>query len=173
MQVGGPWHPSPDRWAHHVPLAEGAAALQVNWGEVTVTHPDGEIPYPLAWITDWPIPAPNVAALVASRRAPGKLETGHNPTLKPQGDPLEHNFGHGKEPRSSRLATLSRRAFLVPTVLGFPDEHYRLVHAVWPSRQTCFQQVRALTHSLHFPSGAGRLRFILRGLELGPSAQGP
>jgi hypothetical protein len=42
-----------------------------------------------------------------------------------------------------------------------------------PSRQTFFQHVSALTHYLHFPSWAGLLRFMLRGLELGPYAKGP
>ena len=73
----------------------------------------------------------------------------------------------------SFLATLNLLAFLFHTVLGFSDEHYRLVRAALPSRQTFFQHVSALTHHLHFPSWAGLLRFRLRGLQLGPYAKGP
>lgn len=173
IKVGAQWHTYTYRWAHQVPLAEGADALKVNWCEVTVTDPDGKVLYHKAWITDWPITEKNVAALVAAGRARWKIENEHNNTLKTKGYHLEHNFGHGKEHLSSLLATLNLLAFLFHTVLGFSDEHYRLVRAALPSRQTFFQHVSALTHYLHFPSWAGLLRFMLRGLELGPYAKGP
>jgi hypothetical protein len=54
VKVGGQWHTYTYRWAHRVPLAEGADALKVNWCEVTVTDKDGKILYHNAWITDWP-----------------------------------------------------------------------------------------------------------------------
>ena len=173
VKVGRQWHTYTYRWAHRVPLAEGADTLKVHWCEVTVTDPDGKVLYHNAWITDWPISEQNVAALVASGRARWKIENEHNNTLKTKGYHLEHNFGHGKQHLSSLLATLNLLAFLFHTVLGFTDEHYRLVRAALPSRQTFFQHVSALTHYLHFPSWAGLLRFMLRGLELGPYAQGP
>ena len=64
-------------------------------------------------------------------------------------------------------------AFLFHSVPGLRDEQYRLVRAALPSRQTFSQHISALTHSLHFPSWAGLLGFLLRGLELGPYAKGP
>jgi len=173
LKVGSQWHTYTYRWAHQVPLTEGDDALKVNWCEVTVTDPDGQVLYHNAWITDWPITEQNVAALVASGRARWKIENEHNNTLKTKGYHLEHNFGHGQEHLSSLLATLNLLAFLFHTVLGLSDEHYRLVRAALPSRQTFFQHVSALTHYLHFPSWAGLLRFMLRGLELGPYAKGP
>lgn len=173
VKVGSQWHTSTYRWAPHVPLAEGAGTLKVNWCEVTVTDPEGQVLYHNAWITDWPITAQNVAALVASGRARWKIENEHNNTLKTKGYHLEHNFGHGQEHLAALLATLNLLAFLFHTVLGFSDEHYRLVRAALPSRQTFFQHVSALTHYLHFPSWAGLLRFMLRGLEIGPYAKGP
>ena len=64
-------------------------------------------------------------------------------------------------------------ASLLHTVLSLTDEHSRLVRAALPSRQTFFQDERALSRYLHFPSWAGLLRFMMRGLEIGPYAQGP
>jgi len=173
VKVGTQWHTYTYRWAHAEPLTEGDEALKVNWCEVTVTAPDGKVLYHNAWITDWPITAQNVVALVASGRARWKIENEHNNTLKTKGYHLEHNFGHGRKHLASLLATMNLLAFLFHTVLGFSDEHYRLVRAALPSRQTFFQHLSALTHYLHFPSWAGLLRFMLRGLELGPYAKGP
>ena len=62
-------------------------------------------------------------------------------------------------------------AFLFHTVLSFTDEHYRLIRAALPTRKTFFQDVRALTRSLYFPSWQGLLRFMMRGLEIGPYAK--
>ena len=116
-----------------------------------------------AWITDWPLTAPNVAALVASGRARGKIENEPNNTLQTKGYPLEHNFGHGQQHRSSLLAAMHLLAFLLHTVLGLGDEHSRLERAALPSRETFFQDRRALTRDLHFPSWAGLLHFMRRG----------
>ena len=112
-----------------------------------------------------------MAALAASGRARWKIENENNNTLKTKGYHLEHNFGHGKKHLSSLLAALNILAFLFHTVLAFTDERYRLVRAALPTRQTFFQDVRALTRYLCFPSWEGLLRFMMRGLEIGPYAK--
>ena len=171
VKVGSQWHTHTYRWAQAVPLAEGDNTLKVNWCELTVTDKDGKVLYHNAWITDWPITGQNVAALVASGRARWKIENENNNTLKTKGYHLEHNFGHGKQHLSSFLAAMNILAFLFHTVLGFTDEHYRLIRATLPSRKTFFQHMSALTHYLRFPSWAGLLRFMMRGLEIGPYAK--
>ena len=171
IKVGSQWHPHTYRWAKQVPLAEGDGPVKVNWCELTVTDKDGKVLYRNAWITDWPITGQNVAALVASGRARWKIENENNNTLKTKGYHLEHNFGHGKQHLSSLLAAMNILAFLFHTVLSFTDEHYRLIRATLPSRKTFFQDVRALTRYLHFPSWEGLLRFMMRGLEIGPYAK--
>mgnify|MGYP001164569374 CR=1 FL=1 len=171
IKVGSQWHTHTYRWANQVPLAEGENALKVNWCELTVTDKDGKVLYHNAWITDWPITEQNVAALVASGRARWKIENENNNTLKTKGYHLEHNFGHGKQHLSSLLAAMNILAFLFHTVLGFTDEHYRLIRVTLPSRKTFFQHMNALTHYLRFPSWAGLLRFMMRGLEIGPYAK--
>ena len=171
VKVGSQWHTHTYRWANQVPLAEGDSPLKVNWCEVTVSDKDAKVLYHNAWITDWPITEQNVAALVASGRARWKIENENNNTLKTKGYHLEHNFGHGKQHLSSLLAAMNILAFLFHTVLAFTDEHYRLIRAALPTRKTFFQDVRALTRYLSFPSWEGLLRFMMRGLEIGPYAK--
>ncbi len=170
VKAGRQWHTYTYRYAHQVPLAEGADALKVNWCEVTVTNPQGKILYHNGWITDWPITEKNVIGLVAAGRARWKIENENNNTLKTKGYHLEHNFGHGQQHLSSLLAALNILAFLFHTVLGFSDEHYRLIRAALPTRQTFFQDVRALTRYLYFPSWEELLHFMMRGLKIGPYA---
>lgn len=171
VKVGSQWHTYTYRWANDVPLAEGADALKVNWCELTMTDPQGEILYRNGWITDWKITEQNVAELAASARARWKIENENNNTLKTKGYHLEHNFGHGKKHLSSLLAAMNILAFLYHTVLDFTDEHYRLIRLTLPSRETFFQDVRALSRYIHFPSWEGLLRFMMRGLEIGPYAK--
>lgn len=171
VKVGGQWHTYTYRWANRVPLADGEDALRVNWCELTVTDPQGQVLYHNAWITDWPLSDRNVAALVASGRARWKIENENNNTLKTKGYHLEHNFGHGHKHLAAFLLALNLLAFLFHTVLGFTDEHYRLIRATLPSRQTFFDDLRALTRYLHFPSWQALLRFMMRGLEIGPYAK--
>ena len=171
LKAGSQWHTYTYRYANQVPLAEGEGALKVNWCELTVTDPKGQILYHNAWITDWTLNQNNVAAVVASARARWKIENENNHTLKTKGYHLEHNFGHGEKHLAALLVTLNLLAFLFHTVLGFTDAHYRLIRATLPSRNTFFQHVSALTHYLHFPSWQGLLRFMMRGLEIGPYAK--
>ena len=172
VKSGSQSHTDAYRWANQVPLTEGDDTLKVNWVELTVTDPQGQVLYHNAWITDWPLTEKNVAAVVASGRARWKIENENNNTLKTKGYHLEHNFGHGKKHLAALLVTMNILAFLFHTVLGFTDDRYRLIRATLPSRKTFFQHVSALTLYLHFPSWRGLLRFMMRGLELGPYAKG-
>jgi hypothetical protein len=171
IRPGSQWHTCVYRWANGVPLADGDDALKVNWCEVTVSDKNGDLLYRNSWITDWPIDEDNVESMVLSGRARWKIENENNNTLKTKGYHLEHNFGHGKKHLSSLLATMNILAFLFHTVLGFSDDRYRLVRAALPSRATFFQHMNALSHYLHFPSWNGLLRFMMRGLEIGPYAK--
>ena len=170
---GSQWHTHSYRWANGVPLADGDDALKVNWCEVTVSDKKDKVLYRNAWITDWAINEGNVASMTASGRARWKIENENNNTLKTKGYHLEHNFGHGKKHLSSLLATMNILAFLFHTVLSFSDNRYRLLRAALPSRATFFQHMNALSHYLRFPSWNGLLRFMMRGLEIGPYARAP
>lgn len=171
VKIDGHWQTQVYRWANRVPLVEGEDALQVNWCEVTITDTKGEGLYHNSFVTDWPLDEKCVLAVVASGRARWKIENENNNTLKTKGYHLEHNFGHGCQHLSSLLAAMNLLAFLFHTVLGFTDEAYRLVRAALPTRSTFFDDLRALTRYICFPSWQELLCFMMEGLEIGPYAK--
>jgi hypothetical protein len=166
----GHWEHHSYRFANGAPLVEGEGALRVNWCEVTITNSKGTVVYHNAFVTDWEITRENVAQIVTTGRARWKIENENNNVLKNRGYHLEHNFGHGKKHLSSLLATLNILAFLYHAVLDFCDEKYRLIRAALPTRQTFFDDVRALTRYFIFADWDALMDFMMRGLELGPHA---
>jgi len=154
------------RYAEQVPLRDGADGLLVNWCELTTTNEAGKELYHNSFATDHPITSANVAACVAAGRARWKVENENNNTLKTKGYHLEHNYGHGQKQLAALLATFNILAFLIHTVLELMDEKYGLIRSKLPTRQTFFDDVRALTRYLYFPSWDGLLEFMMRGLEL-------
>ena len=165
------WESHTYRYANQVPLAEGEDALKVNWCELTITNSEGKVLYRNSFITDFKITQKNVAALVASGRARWKIENENNNTLKTKGYHLEHNFGHGKEHLSSLLAAMNILAFLFHTFLGFADTAYQRIRSELPTRQTFFDDIRALLRYMHFASWESLLNFMMRGLEIGRYAK--
>jgi len=169
----GHWETHTYRFANGAPLAQGDDALKVNWCEVTVTkgkQGNGEILYHNAFITDFEITQGNVQSIVATARARWKVENENNNVLKNRGYHLEHNFGHGQKHLSSLLAAMNILAFLYHVFLDFCDENYRLVRAALPTRQTFFNDLRALTRYLFFADWDALMDFMMRGLEIGPYA---
>jgi hypothetical protein len=79
---------------------------------------------------------------------------------------LEHNFGHGKKHLSSLLASLNILAFLFHTILGIVDNKYQEIRQALPTRQTFFDDVRALTRYMFFSSWDYLLDFMIKGLQL-------
>jgi len=173
VKVGAHFHTYTYRYANGAPLAEGKDALKVNWCEVTVTDHEGKVIYHNGWVTNLTITDQNVAAIVAAGRARWKIENENNNTLKTKGYHLEHNFGHGKKHLSSLLAAMNILAFLYHTFLSFTDERYRLIRATLPTRQTFFDDLRALTRYLLFENWDALMDFMMRGLEIGPYAKAP
>jgi hypothetical protein len=164
------WEHHQYRWANGVPLTDSDDALNVNWGEVTVTDAAGKILYRNAFITDWNISPANVAGLVAAGRARWKIENENNNVLKNRGYHLEHNFGHGKKHLSSLLLTMNLLAFALHTLLELTDASYRLIRATVGARRKFFQHLEALTTYVYFETWEGLMDFMMRGLEIGPYA---
>ena len=54
----------------------------------------------------------------------------------------------------------------------FCDQDYRLVRQDLPTRQTFFDDVRALMRYMCFPSWQALMDFMMRGLEIGPYSAG-
>ncbi len=154
------------RFANELPLRDGDDALMVNWCELTTTGAQGKALYRNAFVTDHPINADNVAALVSAGRARWKVENENNNTLKTKGYHLSHNFGHGKRHLSTLLVTFNLSAFLMHTMLEMFDRRYRLLRARLPRRKTFFEHVRSLTCYLCFDNFEALLDFMLRGLQI-------
>jgi hypothetical protein len=169
----GHWEQHTYRYANGVPLVESADALKVNCCEVTITGKHRKTPYHNAWVTDWKITDENVADIVATGRCRWKIENENNNTLKTKGYHLEHNFGHGKKHLSSLLAAMNMLALLTHTYLAYCDDAYRLIRATLPTRKTFFDDIRALTRYMCFPSWEAMMDFMMRGLEIGPYTPPP
>jgi hypothetical protein len=154
------------RFVNQVPLREGQNALLVNWCELTTTLADGTIVYKNAFVTNHLITTENVKDVVVAGRARWKVENENNNTLKTKGYHLEHNFGHGKQHLSSLLLTFNLLAHLFHTVLELVDDKYRLLRQTLSSRQTFFNDIRALTRYFCFDSWAELLTTMIEGLEV-------
>ena len=138
----------------------------MNWCEITVNRPDGQLTYHNAFVTRYTITDDTVLEIVQAGRTRWKVENENNNTLKTKGYNLEHNFGHGKQHLASLLVTLNILSLLFHTVLDLLDQKYRLLRAHLPTRKTFFEDLRALTRYMYFDSWDHLLTFMLQGLEL-------
>jgi hypothetical protein len=154
------------RFAAQLPLRAGDGALEVNWCELITTNAAGKTLYQNSFITPQAIDSGNVAEIVAAGRARWKVENENNNTLKTKGYHLTHNFGHGKKHLSALLATFNLLAFLLHTLQELLDCKYQVLRAKLPTRETFFNDLRALTRYLCFESFEALLDFMLRGLEI-------
>jgi hypothetical protein len=154
------------RYCNDVPIRDGADALGVNGCELTTTRDDGTVVYRNSFVTDWPLSKTNVSAVVRAGRTRWKVENENNNVLKTKGDHFEHNDGHGKQHLASVLATLILLAFLFHTVLEWADQRYQRLRQHLPTRQTFFDDLRALTRYLCFANWTALLDFMIQGLEL-------
>jgi hypothetical protein len=158
------------RFINGVPLKDGDDALEVNWCELITRLEDKEknsskVIYKNAFATNFEITEKNVKQIVADGRARWKVENENNNVLKNKGYHLEHNFGHGKENLAALFATFNILAFLFHTVLELVDEKYKLIRQTLPSRETFFQDIRALTRYLYFDRWETLMRFMIIGLK--------
>jgi len=154
------------RYLNEVPLREGEDARLVNWCELTVTRPHGQVTYKNSFATNHWITDDTVADIVLADRTRWKVENENNNTRKTKGSNLEHNFGHGKQHLSSFLATLNILSLLFHTLLNLLDQKYALLRSHLPTRKTFFDDLRALTRYLYFDSWDHLLTFMLEGLEV-------
>jgi hypothetical protein len=154
------------RFVNQVPLRDGEDAQMVNWCELVTTRPDGTRVYKNAFATNFEISKNNVKQIVADGRARWKIENENNNILKNRGYHLEHNFGHGKKYLSQLMLALNLLAFLFHTVLEMMDKKYELIRSDLPTRQTFFDDIRALTRYIYFESWDAMLTFMIHGLEL-------
>ncbi len=155
------------RYAHHVPLRAGADALFVNWCEVRIYRGDtGNRIYYNTFATNFPVDEQSVRSIVESGRARWKVENENNNVLKNYGYHLEHSYGHGAQYLSAVLVTLNLLAFLIHTILSQTHTIYAAIRQELGTRQTFFNDIRALTRYLYFPSWDALLSFMAIQLEI-------
>jgi len=163
-----------EQWRYHwvvqVPLRTGAAALRVNWCEVTVIREKtGEQVYHNAWITSHELTADTVEDVADAGRARWKIENEGFNVLKNQGYEFEHNFGHGHQHLSAVLLTMLFLAFLFHTVLHLTCAMYQAIRHALGARRNFFNDLRALTRYFYFPGWDDLITFMFQKLELGPA----
>ncbi len=150
------------RFVNKIPLRATQPAMEVNWCEVTVTDTsDEKTLYYNAFATCHEIDEQNVAEIVTAGRARWKVENEGNNILKTKGYHLEHNFGHGQNHLAELLFCLNLLAYLFHTSLDLVHITYRAVRDLLVTRQTFFNDVRALTRYLWFESWQTLLEFML------------
>ncbi len=151
------------RFGNKIPLRATQPALLVNWCEVTVTEPNNQkILYHNAFATCHQIDEQNVAELIIAGRARWKVENEGNNVLKTKGYHLEHNFGHGQNHLAELLFCLNLLAYLFHTTLDLVHITYGAVRKMLVTRQTFFNDVRALTRYLWFESWQALFEFMLK-----------
>ncbi len=155
------------RWAGDIPLRAGDDALRVNWCDVTVTHQtDGTQLYHNSFVTNLAVDQASVQAVVAAGRSRWKHENeGHN-VLTTRGYHIKHNFGHGDRYLAQVMFTLNLLAFFLHTCLLLTDRRYQQVRQELGTRQTFFDDIRALMRYQFFDSWETLLRFMAVGLKL-------
>jgi hypothetical protein len=156
-----------DRSINEVCLRDGPGALSVHWFESTSGQATtGAQLSHNSCITNHPITNDNVVDLAQAGRGRWKSDNENNNVLKTKGDPIEQNFGHGKQYLAAFLLSLHLLAFLFHTVLVWCDDKSALIRHVRARRQTFFDDIRALTRYLVCESWHHLMDFMLRGLEL-------
>jgi hypothetical protein len=148
------------RWMPGVPIRDGKDALEVDWLEIVIRDSNGKITYRNSFITDLPVGADNVEDLAAAGRARWKIENETFNTLKTKGYNLEHNFGHGKNNLSAVLATLNLIAFAVHLAAELAEITWKAAIEAAGARVRFFQNLRALTAYLLFPSWDSLLKTL-------------
>ena len=150
-------------WLEAVPIRDGKDALIVNWLEIEIIDASGKTTYRNSFVTDLAVSRDNVAELAACGRARWKIENETFNTLKTKGYNLEHNFGHGREHLAAFLATLNLLAFAMHTVADLADASWREARKAVGTRKRFFEDLRALTTYLVFPSWALLVQTLIAG----------
>ena len=151
------------RFVNKIPLRATQPVMEVSWCEVKVTDTkDGKTLYYNTFATCHQIDEQNVAEIVTVGRARWKVENEGNNILKTKGYNLEHNFGHGQNHLAELLFCLNLLAYLFHTSLDLVHITYRAVRSMLVTRQTFFNDIRALTKYLYFENWQTLLEFMLR-----------
>jgi hypothetical protein len=138
------------RFVNDIPLNASNPHVRVNFiayweiGPHKVQH--------FSWVTDLRVSTRNVYHLMRGGRARWKIENETFNTLKNQGYPFEHNYGHGEQHLSVVFAMLMLLAFLVDQAQQLGCALFQAVWAKLGSKRLLWERMRALFYTYQLDS---------------------
>ncbi len=149
------------KYANNLPIRQSQPALMVNWYQLEIfDSAKQKVIYQNSFITNHKLKNQNILKISISGKTRWKVENENNNTLKTKGYNLEHNFGHGQENLSEILLSLNLLAFLFHNVLDIVNKLYQRTRKVLGTRQTFFNDIKALLRYLYFETWQDLFLFI-------------
>jgi Transposase DDE domain len=138
-------------WTNDLCLCESAVDVSVNYLLYEQTDKRGKVTR-WTWITNIPLNARSVEAVMRAGRARWKIENETFNTLKNQGYNFEHNYGHGKQNLATILALLMFLAFTVDQMIQRCWRLFRQVRGGLRTKAKLWDIVRSLFQVQPFPT---------------------
>ena len=138
-------------WTNDLCLCESAVDVSVNYLLYEQTDKRGKVTR-WTWITNIPLNARSVEAVMRAGRARWKIENETFNTLKNQGYNFEHNYGHGKQNLATILALLMFLAFTIDQMIQRCWRLFRQVRGGLRTKAKLWDIVRSLFQVQPFPT---------------------
>jgi Transposase DDE domain len=138
-------------WTNDLCLCESATDVKVNYLLYEQTDKRGKVTR-WTWITNIPLNAQSVKAVMRAGRARWKIENETFNTLKNQGYNFEHNYGHGKQNLATILALVMFLAFTVDQMIQRCWRLFRQVRGGLRTKAKLWESVRSVFQVLVFPT---------------------
>ena len=138
-------------WTNDLCLCERAVDVKVNYLLYEQNDRQGKVSR-WTWITNIPLSARSVQAVMRAGRARWKIENETFNTLKNQGYNFERNYGHGKQNLGTILALLMFLAFTVDQMIQRCWHLFRQVRGGLRTKAKLWDSVRSSFKILVFPS---------------------
>jgi hypothetical protein len=130
-----------------VPLNAAHPDLRLTFVRYQEIPANGDESRLFTWITELETTPATVWRIMRGGRSRWKIENETFNTLKNQGYPFEHNYGHGDRSLSVVLALVMMLAFLVDQVQQLCDPRFRAAWEKLGSKRLLWDRLRALFHS--------------------------
>ena len=131
-------------YINQIPLNGQKDAPQVNYIHYELTNDKGRVTYKNSWVTSIEVNNGNVVRLAKGGRCRWKIENECFNTLKNQGYPLEHNFGHGKQQLSHNRYLLTMLAFFYHQIVELTDPAYQACRRSLGTKRLLWETFRVL-----------------------------
>ena len=138
-------------WTNDLCLCESAIDVSVNYLFYEQTDKKGKVTR-WTWITNIPLNARSVEAVMRAGRARWKIENETFNTLKNQGYNFEHNYGHGQQNLATNLASLMFLAFTVDQMIQRCWRVFRQVRGGLRTKAKLWDIMRSLFMVQLFPT---------------------